>query len=511
MRLLLVVLLLLVIAGCAGHEDSPALSQANLDGFPSPAEIRELSPKATTGSYAALNRTLVHPGEAFTPWPGFSANAELGASGDAVLHGSTSALSFVLYQLNSGVVGNSQLIAQISADVVWPAAAPAAPHGVYIGLPDHVNDRWVWIDAREVDGKWLDVTSHNLHGLDPAPALPSYLAFVNHSAQDAHVNQLRLRFEDGATEFGDEYLYYTSRTAADPPTVTSVSRLQAGAAAGELIFAGDATTSYSVPVVGHSLLGWTLFHARQATGGRAEVYASGMDGAGDFLALGDPLVDWYPGGWNYGDNHALLIAHNGVTGELWGSNTNPPPVNGRLARETDNFGKAVWDIAADTAFTEYAAVAAQEMDPFTNSYAIVRVAGNPPFPINATPMHLYTPLAGEDARDPEMVELADFFGNAQIWVYFAARNRDDASYNIYRVRRDVPGEPEPVYVDAAFDLRYPAITPNGRYLAFIRLPLGSGFSDEGEIMLADLLNPGGALPAGPTDAVSFLSWYDPTP
>ena len=133
-----------------------------MPSFP-PVAIRELSPKVTSGSYAALNRTLVHAGEAYAPWPGFSANAELGSSGDAVLHGSTSALSFVMYQLNSTVVGNSQLIAQISADVVWPAGAPAVP-GQYIGLPDHVND--VGLDRWR---EWTQVADVHQPNLMPRP------------------------------------------------------------------------------------------------------------------------------------------------------------------------------------------------------------------------------------------------------------------------------------------------------------------------------------------------------
>ena len=198
--------------------------------------------------------------------------------------------------------------------------------------------------------------------------------------------------------------------------------------------------------------------------------------------------------------------------ELWAEDTNAVSfAAGRLSRPIDNIGSATWDISVDTAATEFAAIASLEVDALANQYTLVRYAGNRPFNIDDTPTQLYVPLPGEDARDPAMVELADFAGNPQPWVYFASRNRDDATYNLYRLNREAPGsDPEPVIVDAAYDLRYPAMTQNGRYLTFVRFPPGSGFSDNGDV---DDRRPAESLwrAAVATGRGGFTNWYDPTP
>ncbi|MDQ3023162.1 MAG: hypothetical protein M3R04_02060 [bacterium] len=510
MRLLLTVFFLAIVAGCSGNAKPPALATQRF-AIPEPGELSRLSPRQASGSYAALNRTLVQPGDAFVTFPGFSKNAELGASGNAILHGTTTDLSFVMYQLNSTVVGDQQQIAQISADVTWPTAAPAEPNGVYIGLPDHAADNWNWIDAREVEGKWLDVTAMNLHGLDPAIGVPSYIAFVNFSAQDAHLSQIRLRFETAATNFGDEYIYYTSRDAAAGPMATSVSRYSIGSFVSETLFEADAAASYIAPVIASYNSDWTLFYSQRPTGLPAEIYFASVDGTGSAQAWNEVAAELFPGHWNYGDDHALYLRYDGLTTELWAEDTDPGSfATGRLSRAIDNVGGATWDISVDTTSLEFAAIATIEVDALAQQYSLVRFAGNRPFNIDATPMLLYTALTGEDARDPAMVELSDFAGNPQPWVYFASRNRDDSTYNLYRVNREAPGsDPEPVIVDAAYDLRYPAMTPNGRYLTYVRFPPGSGFSDNGELMIADLLNPYGASSVA-NDAVGFTSWYDPT-
>jgi hypothetical protein len=65
-------------------------------------------------------------------------------------------------------------------------------------------------------------------------------------------------------------------------------------------------------------------------------------------------------------------------------------------------------------------------------------------------------------------------------------------------------------VDAATEERYPTITHNGRYLAFMRAPAGSGFSTNSEVVVCDLLNPAVQVVRA-SDGVGFMSWYDPTP
>lgn len=514
MNRIALLMLALALCGCGRSGVKPDSGTPSFAGIPAPSQLTHVTPpRSTSGSHAVMNRTMVAPGEAYSVLPGYNANAELGPDGDAILHGSTSALSYTMYEVSSNKLTDLATISEIGIDVRWDGGDPAAPESVFIGLPDHDKDRWVWFDTRELSGQQMyDISPLNLHGLNPAGGLNSYIAVVNYSSQDAHVDELRLRFKLPSTVDGDEYLYYTQRDpGATIPLFASIARVDNVGGTPQILIATDnATTFYAAPVVCDYLGAWSLAYARQIIGGKAESWLSDMNGGSPTLITADPSDDVYPCGWNYGDNHALLIHFNTGSGQLWAANGTPGFVEyGRLSQPADNVGNAVWDLSMDTSFNEYAAIASMEIDSFDSRYGIVSYAGNSPFNIDA-PHALVFPGVTEDSRDPFMVELSNFFGDSEYWIYFASRNRDDATYNIYRLNRITTAEVEPVVVDAAYELRYPTISPNGKYLAYMRAPAGSTFSDNSEIVVADLLDPtNGHVVAA--DGVGFEYWYDPTP
>jgi hypothetical protein len=508
-------LLSAVLCGC-GPVGTPApMAIDRFAGLPKPSQLTQAAPRTASGSHAPMNRTLVTPGDAYSATPGFSANAELGPDGDAILHGSTTALSYVMYELSSAKVDHTAQLTQLGGAVRWDGPEPAAPAGVYVGLPDHTDDRWYWVDARMfADDHWETVFFEGLHGLDPSSGTNSFIAVVNFSSQDAHVDELRLRFNLPTSILGDEFLYYTSRDpAATSPLMTSVSRVDNAGGVPQLLFEADATTpvAFLGPVVIGYTGGWRLLYARNDFASPVETYLCNMDGTGSILAGSDLSDDIYSAGWNYGDDHGLIIHFNTGSGELWALDADLASFEyGRLSQPGDRIQTAVWDLSVDTAVTEYAAIASVEVDSFENRNALISYSGNAPFNIDALPQPIYLPTATEDARDPFMVELANFFGDPEYWIYFACRGRDDATYNIYRINRITLADPEPVIVDAAYELRYPSTSPNGRYLAYMRAPAGSSFTDNSEIVVADLLDPQSSQVVA-SDGVAFQYWYDPTP
>ena len=86
-------------------------------------------------------------------------------------------------------------------DYEWQDVDPVAPNGLFIGLPDQANDRWIWLPAADARGAWLAVASLNLAGVDPVThPNGSYIAVVNFSNTIVNINRLALRVDPaGAT------------------------------------------------------------------------------------------------------------------------------------------------------------------------------------------------------------------------------------------------------------------------------------------------------------------------
>jgi hypothetical protein len=508
MRLCLLLTLTVLLVGCAGpageKPPAPPLSQ-----LPRPSELAAVLPRTAAGLHSEVTRTLVTRGNQLLPFPGFARNV-VGdeASRSATYSGRTDELTFALYALNASLVDETQTLEQIMLDYDWLTAEPTAPHGLWLGLPDHAADTWRWLEASTLRGVWYDLTDLGLRGINAAAANPTGLvAVVNFSDSDAQLNSIALRFKNAGTVAGDELLYYMSRDAADPPLTTSVSRTSMAGAA-EIIHAAGGGEVFSAPFVLRYLGSDKIVYGHKAPGEPQEVLMSDLDGSNVLEAL-SAAEDQYPGGFSPDGRKGFFMRPDSVTGRfnLHGLDTETFDL-GRVSRDIDSFGKAVWDLSIDDTGTVFSAIAAQQVDAASDRYSIVRVQGSPPFPVNATPVSLIIPLPDEDARDPEMVELAEMSGFPLYYVYFASRNRDDPSYNIYRVAYPSAGTVEPVLIDPTADLRFPAPSPDGRYLAYLRQAVGS--SEPGQVMVTDLLKPeAGTLVAD--DCVAQIAWYDPTP
>jgi hypothetical protein len=464
--------------------------------------------RSTSGVYTSFERTLAADGYRYAPFAGYSNNAEMSGN-DVIVHGGTATLNFAMFAVSAVRFTQNDTLSQVELRFTWPGTEPSTPEGLYIGLPDQATDRWVWFDARDVTGSWKDVSTLSLRGLDPGSFFASYIAVVNFSSSDVTVNRLQLRFQrDGALDV-DEWLYYTSHAASDPAGFTSVSTVHRTGGAPLFVKQTDGlTTSYSEPVVVDYHGGWMLTYVQQSPPAPSEVWISDVDGASPTL-IGAATDNLYTAGWDYGTDRGLFIRESSGNRNLYAFHD--VIESGRLSRTMDNWiGKTVWDMSIDTASVGYGAIGSIVYDSVNGYTDICRTSGSPPFPVDATPGALMTPLPGESATDPDMVEIDELSGNPNYYVYFASRNRDDPTYNIYRLQYAF-GPVEPVVVESIQEERYPTPSEDGRYLAFLRLPLGAVEGDAGELVVVDLLHPESGEQVLASDCTGGITWYDPTP
>jgi hypothetical protein len=275
----------------------------------------------------------------------------------------------------------------------------------------------------------------------------------------------------------------------------------------ESVLPGEPTIAeYGVPHVGNYSGTWKLDFAKSGPF-PPQLWRADIDGSNPGAVQDDPAAAYNPLGHLDGTERGLFLAvSGGPVYELRGSDGIS---SGRLSREGDLIFGAAWNLALDPG-VEYGAIAAMTVDAVNYYQALVSFSGNGPFPIDATPTELYTRLPTESVADPEMCELATLAGNPVYYVYFVARNRDDATFNIYRVRYP-GGAPEPVVLDSNYEFHYPCVSPDGRWLAYVRLPAGSSSYTVGELMLSSLLDPDSGAQVVSTKALYELSWYDPSP
>ena len=512
MKRIAILMLATLLCSCGKTATAPELA-AQTFGLPSPVALSRNAPeisRSVSSSLGALNRTLVSPGSDYVPWANYSANAEVSGT-EAIIHGNTTALNFVYYPVPSPTVDNTSRFMQLELDFDWVGSAPAAPEGLYIGIPDQIKDRWIWFDAADANGKWVYLGDMNLPGPDPAVVpFGSFFAVVNYSARDVTLHQFAIRYNTATNVDGDEYIYYTSHATGDIPMALSVSRVPVAGGPEELIQETDNfSVVYGLPFVVDYHGVWQLTYTRVLVpGGNSEVWMSGLDGTFPIAIATATGEDVFPGGWEYNADRGLFLRSDTVTQDLYAFHDTFE--SGRLSMAGGTFGKSVWDLTIDTAIIGYAAMTSKQVDALNDYYNIVRVNGNSPFPINAAPGLLYTPLATEDARDPDMVELAKLSSEPRYYTYFASRNRDDATYNIYRAV-GLSGEVEPVIIDPTQDLRYPTPSHDGRYLAFKRVPPGASEYAIGELVVVDLMHPNTSEVVLATNNAGQMSWYDPTP
>jgi hypothetical protein len=502
----LLFLFLLACVGCSGDlnaSPSSGSSTRSFQGLPSPASLARSAPaKSASGSNAAQVRLLQSDGSQYLPWPDYSANAEVSGT-DAVIHSLPGELSYVIFQLGTPLVDNTETLTEVRLDHSW-VTEPTTPEGLYIGFADNEADRWVWINAAEANGASHDIESLDIQGADPVTQPSgSFIAVVNFSSSDVTVDDIAVRFKTTESVAEDEWIYFTGE--GDPVGRTTVSRVALSGGPAEVIHEDTVDNDpFGEPVVINLNGEWKLDYAR-AGFHPPYLCRSELDGSGEII-LHDEPNGYNPCSHRYGTSYGIYRRGGATSIELWGYDGTD---EGRLGRDTDTYLSAVWDLSLDPSM-EYGAIGSLMLDSVNSYFALVHVNGNPPFPINATPTQIYTRLPTEDAQNPDMVELATLAGDPRYYIYFEARNRDDGSFNIYRVAYPGVNEPEPVLVDASQDLRYPAVSPDGRWLAYQRLTLGSTYNDAGFIVVTSLLEPqleSGILATG----LRRLSWYDPTP
>jgi len=508
MKRMVMVALALALCSCGGRLQT---TQSGFQpGLPSPLTLARTTPdlpRMASGVYTGFERTLSVQGFRYLDLPGWSANASA-VGNSLVLTGSTSTLNYAFFRVSSSRLGLTDTLAQIEVDYEFTTGDPTAPEGLYIGLPDHDKDHWVWLDGRDLNGQLHDVSALNLHGLDPV-AFPggSYIAVVNHSSGNVKVSRVTLRFNTASANDGDEVLYYESHASGDIFGATSVSQVGLSGSP-SLVHATDGVTVvYGIPFVVDYHGAWQLTYARRPIPGKSEVWMSGLDGSSP-MVIGSSADALIPGGWDYGTDRGLFC--RAVSGSLNLYGFHDVAENGRISRSFDSVGKAVWDMSIDTSVLGYAAVCERVYDDVNGLWAIVRFNGNSPFPIDASPESMTNLLAGESQRDPEMVEIDELDGNPGYYIYFAAQNHNDSSWNLYRTSYGTISA-EPVIIDPAHDLRSPTPSRDGRLLAYVRLPIGSADGDTGELVVCDLLHPETGEQVLSNDCVGQISWYDPSP
>jgi hypothetical protein len=306
---------------------------------------------------------------------------------------------------------------------------------------------------------------------------------------------------------GDEWLYFSQPGTDGPAGISRVSPVTGDI---ESIMPGTGSGADAVECgiqqVAKYSSGWKLDFAR-AGSFPPEIWRSDLDGSNPELVHSESGVGYNYSGHQYGTDRTLFF-HSGAVYELFGTDG---VSEGRLSRASDFVFGGCWDLSVDPGGPdEYAAIACL-YDTGSQTCSLVSFRGTPPFPIDAAPVPVFTPLAGEDDQYPSMFEYASLAGDPGYYIYFSAKGRDDGTYNIYRIQYPGPSEPQAILVDATKELRFPQVSPDGKWLAFERQAAGAQWYDQGEVVLTSALAPGQSEQVLADKALYGASWYDPTP
>ncbi len=480
-------LLLLVSFLLAGCDNAPspashaALPPATLDMIPSPSQLGATgsgSEPAPSAKFSSVVQRIY--GDDYSD---AMANAQVtrnAATNSCTLSGQPGSMAFCIYELIPGTFTEGVLASGILLESEWLVEPPLAPDGLWVGVPDYVRDRWVWVGPVSEEAVWFDLSTYELFGR----VGETHLVAVNCAASEVELHTLNLDVGNGAPEQDASWLYYTRYDEENPALGTSIVRLQPGLASPpEVVLQGTLTASYFCPQIFRSAGEYYLLYALNDSGDN-EVWSAELDGANPQPLCMDAGRNYLPGDYNWytGNNMYLELNAQGrynLYATEFASGT-----TGLFTRPQDLILHVTWN---DSTAADFAAIFSLRVDgpPVRSVIAYASAWGLPPF---AAPPEVLIDNGSESAMMPSYFVLTDSFGHGQPGIVFTSRGRDCERYALYWYAWQGAiideGTLRTLAVDPALDLISPAVSPRGYWLAYIaKLPA----ADRGTLYMTDFL------------------------
>lgn len=387
----------------------------------------------------------------------------------------------------------------------WIGPEPTLPgEGIWVGFADYNANAWKWYGPFSGSDDWTDTTADSLEGR----AGNSFLAVVNYSNTGVEFTALNYQFTSFAQVLGDEWVYFANYDPENPSFGDSISKIRPDGSEQTVVLAGDADVGYSHPRVvnidgGDPMLVYLMESATEYMIWSQDL---GEVPITDLIVSSNDRLE--PGGWNPEGTIFYWMQEN-LTGdmELYAQNSNPVET-GYLSQ--------VWDLSGavnDTTWfgTTYGVICSMYFDTPVPHRNLVIFRNNGPLPINITPRNAL-PDNGETNIQPAVFSLLNGMGGVTTGFFFASRDRDDESFNIYihLASVGIPDAPIiPLVVDPTLDFTSPISAINGTHVAFIATDPAENY---GTLFVMDLM--AGTFETATAIAQNVagqVSWYDPTP
>jgi hypothetical protein len=110
-------------------------------------------------------------------------------------------------------------LTSIMAEGEWAVEAPAAPEGLWLGVPDYARDCWVWFGPTGEPPEWIDTRAPELYGRTDR----EHLAVVNYS-EHQYEHGLGFRTEHGGAPDDDSCLFAHHNPDGRPSAPVSAAR-----------------------------------------------------------------------------------------------------------------------------------------------------------------------------------------------------------------------------------------------------------------------------------------------
>jgi len=510
MRIVGVLLLIaLILSGCsskiANSSRAARFNPANaFASLPSPAEAAA----RTASSDDALvlkttSRVVWMEGDTFTEDPPSSNVEILPQWHQCEMYGQQLELTYCFYEIAAPVLTEEDQLTDLMVQFGWANETPTPPDGLWIGLPDYTNNRWVWRDGPITESNtWIDISDLGIIG----NAGPEHFAAIAWAIDNVTLSDFYLQHVSEASPAGDEWIYYTHEDPDNPETIGhSISRVRPDGSDQQVIIAGDETNDASHPVfstTGSDRLAYALNQ-----GGWTEMWRCELDGSSPSLLASSDERDILPAAWSPDGSVSLTLRSRPTVGYNLFARDTGEEVNGLLLSESSVVYDAVWDPSGESFYSALVTVG------YLGYKGIEYVREDGDLPIGGTPVPLLYNVAFErDVFEPAPYAIPD--GNGQMHYGFLRADEGAFSFDLFEFHGAPDDDPLETYsssylMDHDYDLRSPAVSLDGTLVAFVAMEVGG---EVGTLYVTDYFVPDldTAIPVA-DHVVGDVIWYDPAP
>jgi len=418
---------------------------------------------------------------------------------NAYMIGQYSPLSFCLYPFLFSIEGG-EVVESVCLHVDWQGNDPPEGRGLFLALPDWERNTWRWFGFQDHLNTWQTIED----GYTMQGSQTDYLAVVNYSNTDAVIADVHFDINQEGEVTDDAWLYYTVYTEDGPDTYGSITRVNPTTGHHQWIVEGDASHSYSRPYFVLDGPFELLAYSRQISGQDTDVGFIGIDGSGAEEVYTRPGEDILPAGFSASGGQWLYLVKAGPADfDLFY----------KLGAETTKLRShpvldACWDL---TGLRDVNALYVRPSPVIAEGTEIWYISSDTtPDP----PPEEEVVLKNDDQAfrflDPSTYVLDS--GSPAIYAgifYAGGAPGEETSVYRYPTHSFVTAEPQLWESYPGRDLRYPVLSPDGRWLAYLRCMPGE---ETGELLVAEYAVGRDAVPVLLADfATGPLCWYDPTP